>query len=141
MVCFRLPWANDTVECWSVPDYHVSHDNEMYKVFVVCRVLAGAHYRRCIRCRLPYSHDYMCGAPFLFPAPSLSKVMDHLESNREVFEPYVEDDESFDDYLGRMRGEGEWGGNQELVAASQLYKVCQGGRNECCYTLLRKQSC
>lgn len=49
--------------------------------------------------------------------------MDHLESNRDVFEPYVEDDESFDGYLGRMRGEAEWGGNQELVAASQLYKV------------------
>ena len=49
--------------------------------------------------------------------------MDHIESNRDVFEPYMEDDESFDDYLGRMRGEAEWGGHQELVAASQLYKV------------------
>lgn len=35
----------------------------------------------------------------------------------------MEDDESFDDYLVRMRGEAEWGGHQELVAASQLYKV------------------
>lgn len=49
--------------------------------------------------------------------------MDHIESNRDAFEPYMEDDESFDDYLGRMRGEAEWGGHQELVAASQLYKV------------------
>lgn len=49
--------------------------------------------------------------------------MDHLERNREMFEPYMEDDESFSDYLGRMRGDAEWGGNQELVAASQLYKV------------------
>ncbi|CAM9337729.1 unnamed protein product [Hapterophycus canaliculatus] len=52
-----------------------------------------------------------------------SKVMDHLERNREVFEPYVEDDESFDDYLERMRRDAEWGGNQELVAASQLYRA------------------
>ncbi|CAN0126375.1 unnamed protein product [Scytosiphon promiscuus] len=52
-----------------------------------------------------------------------SKVMDHLEKNREVFEPYVEDDESFDDYLARMRRDAEWGGNQELVAASQLYRA------------------
>lgn len=51
------------------------------------------------------------------------QVMDHLERNREVFEPYMEDDETFGDYLERMRGEAEWGGNQELVAASQLYKV------------------
>lgn len=49
--------------------------------------------------------------------------MNHLEVNREVFEPYMEDDESFGDYLARMRGDAEWGGNQELVAASQLYKV------------------
>lgn len=52
--------------------------------------------------------------------------MDHLERNREVFEPYVEDDESFDDYLERMRRDAEWGGNQELVAASQLYRVSLG---------------
>lgn len=49
--------------------------------------------------------------------------MDHLERNRETFEPYVEDDESFDAYLDRMREDAEWGGNQELVAAGQLYNV------------------
>lgn len=49
--------------------------------------------------------------------------MDHLERNREMFEPYMEDDESFGDYLDRMRGDAEWGGNQELVAAGQLHKV------------------
>ena len=49
--------------------------------------------------------------------------MDHIESNRDAFEPYMEDDESFDNYLRRMRGDAEWGGHQELVAASQLYKV------------------
>eukprot|EP00752_Nemacystus_decipiens_P004306 g3935.t1 len=52
-----------------------------------------------------------------------AKVMDHIESNRDSFEPYMEDDESFDDYLGRMRGDAEWGGHQELVAASQLFKA------------------
>lgn len=35
----------------------------------------------------------------------------------------MEDDEKFDDYLERMRGDAEWGGNQELVAASRLFKV------------------
>ena len=54
--------------------------------------------------------------------------MDHLERNRDKFEPYMEDDEPFGVYLGRMRGDAEWGGNQELVAASQLYKVHCGGK-------------
>eukprot|EP00903_Cladosiphon_okamuranus_P014076 g13083.t1 len=52
-----------------------------------------------------------------------AKVMDHIERNRDAFEPYMEDDESFDNYMGRMRGDAEWGGHQELVAASQLYKA------------------
>lgn len=43
-----------------------------------------------------------------------------------MFEPYMEDDEPFGAYLRRMRGDAEWGGNQELVAASQLYKVQYG---------------
>lgn len=51
------------------------------------------------------------------------QIVNHLEDNKEVFAPYMEDDEPFDDYIGRMRGDAEWGGNQELVAASQLYKV------------------
>ena len=49
--------------------------------------------------------------------------MEHIKENQEIFEPYVEDDEPFDDYLFRMRRDAEWGGNQELVAASQLFKV------------------
>lgn len=41
----------------------------------------------------------------------------------------MEDDESFGDYLDRMRGDAEWGGNQELVAAGQLHKVrCKQAR-------------
>lgn len=70
---------------------------------------------------LPVNHDaphLLCVCVF-FP----SQIMDHLESNRDMFEPYMEDDEPFGAYLRRMRGDAEWGGNQELVAASQLYKV------------------
>lgn len=62
---------------------------------------------------------------YLFPW----QIMDHLENNRDMFEPYMEDDEPFSAYLGRMRGDAEWGGNQELVAASQLYKVQHGKAN------------
>lgn len=36
------------------------------------------------------------------------------------FEPFMEDDEKFDGYLARMSKDGEWGGHQELYAASQL---------------------
>lgn len=64
--------------------------------------------------------SFLCSTTPPHPPP---QVMNHIETNRDAFEPYMEDDESFDDYLGRMRGDAEWGGHQELVAASQLYKV------------------
>ncbi|CAM9636925.1 unnamed protein product [Choristocarpus tenellus] len=51
------------------------------------------------------------------------KIMDYMEKNRDTFEPYMEDDEPFDAYIKRLRRNGEWGGHQELFAASQLLKV------------------
>lgn len=51
------------------------------------------------------------------------KICDFIEEEREDFEPFMEDDEDFDDYLERMRADGEWGGNQELCAAARLYNA------------------
>lgn len=47
------------------------------------------------------------------------KIMEYIESNREHFSLFMEDDEPFDDYLARMNSSGEWGDHQELYAASQ----------------------
>lgn len=47
------------------------------------------------------------------------KIMSYIEDNREHFSLFMEDDEPFDDYLARMKTSGEWGGHQELYAASQ----------------------
>lgn len=77
-------------------------------------------------CTITGMYQYLMAAPSLHNATPLNvppQVMEHIEIKRDSFEPYMEDDESFDDYLGRMRGDAEWGGHQELVAASQLYKV------------------
>lgn len=51
------------------------------------------------------------------------QVMDFIEQNSEHFELFIEDDESFVDYLNRMRRNGEWGGHQELYAASQVLNI------------------
>ena len=67
------------------------------------------------------------------------EVCDFLESHEDVFCAFVvldddDDDDggrrrrddreeyasSYDDYVGRMRRDGEWGGNPELVAAARL---------------------
>ena len=50
-------------------------------------------------------------------------VVDFIRSHREEFEPFMEDDEKFDDYVARMDTDAEWGGHQELFAAAQALKV------------------
>ena len=63
-----------------------------------------------------------------------SEICDYLKENKESFQSFVvldeEDDadhsdeyaSSYEEYLNRMRQEGEWGGNPELVAAARLYR-------------------
>jgi OTU domain-containing protein 3 len=50
-------------------------------------------------------------------------LCDFVEANQPDFEPFIEDDEPFDDYLERMRNDGEWGGNFELAAAVQCFGI------------------
>ncbi|CAH2052977.1 unnamed protein product, partial [Thlaspi arvense] len=38
--------------------------------------------------------------------------------NREMFEPFIEDDVPFDDYCKNVDGDGTWAGNMELQAVS-----------------------
>src|SRR3989338_1505217 len=50
-------------------------------------------------------------------------VVEHLDRNREVFEPFVEDDKPWPRYVSDMRKDACWGGNLELQAASVHYEV------------------
>ena len=47
--------------------------------------------------------------------------MSYIESNAEHFKLFMEDGESIEQYITRMRSCNEWGGNQELYAASQCF--------------------
>jgi len=46
-------------------------------------------------------------------------VVKYIEKEKDYFKFFMEDDEDIDEYLIRMRGDAEWGGNQEIYAASQ----------------------
>lgn len=50
-------------------------------------------------------------------------IMGFIRDHREDFEPFIEDDESFDAYMSRLTKDGEWGGHQELYACSRLLNV------------------
>ena len=66
--------------------------------------------------------DQICSNEHQFHAMR-ETLCDFVEASRDDFEPFIEDDEPFDDYLDRMRQNGEWGGNFELAAAVQCFGV------------------
>lgn len=47
-----------------------------------------------------------------------SMVVRYILENREMFEPFIEDDVPFDDYCQSMEKDGTWAGHMELQAAS-----------------------
>ena len=51
------------------------------------------------------------------------EIMSYIEGEKEHFSLFMEDDEVFEDYVERLRTNGEWGGNQEIFAAARLYNV------------------
>jgi hypothetical protein len=48
------------------------------------------------------------------------EVCDYMKKNEEDFSPFMEDGVKIDNYLERMRRNGVWGGNHELLAVSRL---------------------
>lgn len=52
-----------------------------------------------------------------------AEVVEYIKIHRDHFEYFVEDDEPFEDYVTRMGSPAEWGGNQEVFAAAQLYGI------------------
>ena len=50
-------------------------------------------------------------------------VLRHEELAGDHFKCFVEDDEPWDDYVARLRRDAEWGGNMELVAAANHFRV------------------
>ncbi|KAH7850888.1 hypothetical protein Vadar_004224 [Vaccinium darrowii] len=47
-----------------------------------------------------------------------SMVVQFMLDNRDMFEPFIEDDASFEEYCKSMKEDGTWAGNMELQAAS-----------------------
>lgn len=51
------------------------------------------------------------------------KIVNYMSEHDDHFKLFVEDDEPFDDYITRMHTAREWGGHQELFAASCCYNA------------------
>jgi OTU domain-containing protein 3 len=50
-------------------------------------------------------------------------ICNFIEQHREDYEPFIEDDQTFDKYLANMRRNTTWGGNIEIQAASLVYNI------------------
>ncbi|XP_017976184.1 PREDICTED: OTU domain-containing protein 3 isoform X2 [Theobroma cacao] len=51
-----------------------------------------------------------------------SMVVQYIVKNREMFEPFIEDDVPFDEYCQSMEKDGTWAGHMELQAASLVIR-------------------
>jgi len=51
------------------------------------------------------------------------KCVNYMKENKDVFAPFIEDDEPFDKYIERMSQNSEWGGNLEIYALSKLLEA------------------
>lgn len=49
------------------------------------------------------------------------EICQHMSAHSDWYQLFVEDDEPWPRYLDRMEKDGAWGGNLEIVAASNLY--------------------
>jgi len=49
--------------------------------------------------------------------------MTEIEAHADDYRWFVEEDEKFDDYVDRLRCDGEWGGQIELMACSRIFNV------------------
>jgi OTU domain-containing protein 3 len=50
-------------------------------------------------------------------------VVEHVREREESYAPFVEDDESFEEYCERMAQDGEWAGHVEVCAATEVLKM------------------
>eukprot|EP00347_Sterkiella_histriomuscorum_P016120 403354413 len=50
------------------------------------------------------------------------EAIEYIEANKEMYAPFIEDDETIDQYLGDMAKDGTWGGQMELQVLSLIYK-------------------
>ena len=49
--------------------------------------------------------------------------IDYMKSNKEEFQPFIEDDQTIDEYIEEMSKDKEWGGNLEIYSLSKALKV------------------
>ena len=50
-------------------------------------------------------------------------IMNEIESHSSEYKFFIEDDEPFDQYIDRLRTDGEWGSGMEIMAACRLFNV------------------
>ena len=51
------------------------------------------------------------------------RCVNYMKENKDIFQPFIEDDEPFDKYIERMSKNTEWGGNLEIYALSKLLEA------------------
>lgn len=51
-----------------------------------------------------------------------NEAIDYIVQNKDDFAPFIDDDQTFDEYIEEMSEDGIWGGNLELQALAMRYR-------------------
>jgi len=51
------------------------------------------------------------------------KAVAYIEEHKDFFAPFIDDDDTFEEYVADMKKDGAWGGNIEIQAMSQYFKI------------------
>lgn len=51
------------------------------------------------------------------------KTIEYMRANKDEFQPFIEDDQTIDEYIDQMEKDKEWGGNLEIYAMSKILRV------------------
>lgn len=66
--------------------------------------------------------DQLCGNEE-FHGKYRQEILNYISDRQDHFSLFIEDDETFDQYVQRMRTDGEWGDQPELYAAAQCLNM------------------
>jgi len=66
--------------------------------------------------------DQIIGTEFMY-MDYRGLCVDHIIQEKDFYQFFIEDDESFDSYVSSMAKNGAWGGNIELQALSNVLGV------------------
>ena len=102
--------------CSSDLTYHQSFSTSLLDLFKLGRIQVDGNCIFMGLCKLAFGDDS-------FHLVVMQIICYYMIHNRDLFEQYMEEDTTIDQYISKMPLNGQWGGHAEIVVFSDIYNV------------------